>query len=163
MSSALKVVLVTGSRSLTKNPQKEDWAKQLLLEELQDLSPGCIVLQGGAAGPDTWAGLLVKWATVETHLVDGLVIVRHLNPTGPSQHEFYQGPPYSSFLARDRGLVMRAVALQKQGFEVSTIALEDPESPTGGTRYTLSEAAKARLPWKHAIYPQPFVSLKEEP
>lgn len=134
------VLLVSGARALCDTPAAGAWA-EATLRAVVDARPWYGVAHGGAAGPDTWAGILAAMARVSevVYRLDGRVVQdgRELRRWTAAAH------PHP--LDRNRAMVAALAALTDI-LDVYVLGLLAPWSRTAGTAFTLTCARDAGLP-----------------
>lgn len=155
-------LLVTGSRSLAKDPKAEAWARAILAEVIGTLPPKSLLIHGGAVGPDSWAHWILDGRSKEpgvrlwsycyhpdgrlsrTAIMDGAA----WNVGKTRWHDDDPGPP-----ARNRHMVnVEMPALVGRGYEPRVLALVDSTSRTKGTGHTVGLARKAGYPVDRRVW-----------
>jgi hypothetical protein len=146
-------LLVTGSRSLARDPRKEAWARAIISATVAELSPWSTIVHGGASGPDAWAQEAAEshrygaYLLTNTLLADGRIVITTLG--GGTLHRahdrWHDGNPGP--LERNRHMVeVEMPALAARGYTPRVLALVDQASRTKGTDHTVRLALKAGYP-----------------
>lgn len=134
-----KLLIVCGSRSMSKRVEAEEWARRIIEKAIMALGKDDVVMAGGAEGPDVWArefALKHKRTLLEFRL-DGH---RWLN--NQKTNEFWYD---KSLLLREDALrwplfrnehmAMAARKAKEAGWEVIGVAVVAPWTVTHGTTH----------------------------
>lgn len=118
------IVVVTGSRGLAQHPERL-LIKSRFLTAITELNP-FVVHQGGAAGPDTWAGM--EFNDIQRHHPPS-----RTNTRTPAQRLF------------DRNVTMINAALS----EGETIMVTCWDGESKGTKHAIDYAESLGIPMLH--------------
>lgn len=153
-------LLVTGSRSLVRDPRKEAWARAIISATVAELPPWSTVVHGGATGPDSWAQEAIEARRDDHGLLSAVIYEANgrrwrwtigdgdLWWSDDRWHPADIGP-----LVRNRHMV--EVALPEQvtfGHEPRVLALVDSTSHKKGTDHTVGLARKAGYPVDRRVW-----------
>jgi hypothetical protein len=170
VTDASPVVLVGGSRILTRRRDGHAWALDVLRAQI---TPAAVLVTGDARGPDAWAVEVARevGASWRSYALDGFVYgpggvcrdaderpVRWTTRTPP--------PPWSERLTdaekrarkawclyRDRVMVEHCAKALRSGRRVTMVACIDLDSATQGTDYTAGVARSLGLEVARYQYP----------
>lgn len=155
-------LLVTGSRSLAKDPDAAAWAKAILTEVISALPPGSALIHGGATGPDLWAHEavcararefgVVRWSYCyhpDGRLSRSIVVEGVAYDLRDSRWNDGDPGPLTRNTYMVNEAVPKAVA---RGYEPRVLALVDSTSRTKGTDHTVGLARKAGYPVDRRVW-----------
>lgn len=152
-------LLVTGSRSLAKDPKAEAWARAILNPTIAELPPWSVVVHGGAIGPDRWAQesaeFHVRGVPLLTYVlfVDGEKWVVTLGAGLHVNRVRWTEAKNQDPLVRNRHMVnVEMPALVGRGYKPRVLALVDSTSRTKGTGHTVGLARKAGYPVDRRVW-----------
>lgn len=152
MASAL---LVCGSRSLTRDPDRLAWVTDTLRAVLSPRPD--LLVHGGARGPDEMAdaeAARVQVPDILTFYPNGTLRQRRVDepPLVATYHfsEWHDGDPGP--LVRNRAMVMYVSRLAPLGWTVRVVGLVDATSATRGTDHTLRLARAAGLTVERLVW-----------
>lgn len=152
MASAL---LVCGSRSLTRDPDRLAWVTDTLRAVLSPRPD--LLVHGGARGPDEMAdaeAARVQVPDILTFYPNGTLRQRRVGSPPVcatySEYQWHDGDPGP--LARNRAMVMYVFRLAPLGWTVRVVGLVDATSATRGTDHTLRLARAAGLTVERLVW-----------
>ena len=155
-------LLVTGSRSLAKDPKAEAWARAILAEVIGALPPGSALIHGGATGPDSWAHAaicarareagVVRWSycyRLDGRLSRTIVVEGVAYDLRASRWDDGDPGPLARNVYMVNEALPRAVA---HGYKPRVLALVDSTSRTKGADHTVGLARKAGFPVDRRVW-----------
>lgn len=152
MPSAL---LVCGSRSLTRDPDRLAWVTDTLRTVLSPRPD--LLVHGGARGPDEMAdaeAARIRVPDILTFYPNGTLRQRRVGslPVHATygEYQWHGGDPGP--LARNRAMVMYVTELVPLGWTVRVLGLVDATSATRGTDHTLRLARAAGLTVERLVW-----------
>lgn len=153
MASAL---LVCGSRSLTRDPDRLAWVADTLRAVLSPRPD--LLVHGGARGPDEMAdaeAARVQVPDILTFYPNGTLRWRRVGSLpvhatySESQWSYASDP---GLLARNRAMVTYLADVERRGCTVRVVGLVDATSATRGTDHTLRLARAAGLTVERLVW-----------
>lgn len=154
----MRVLLVSGSRSLERDISAAEWAQSILLSRIGALPDGSCVIAGGAIGPDSWAA---EFARAEPRRLNVAVYVvegsryRWKQNDGALVVDAWNKETNKDPLKRNEAMVSAASAMLRRGHDVRLLALVNHETHRpgrGGTDHTVRLAMDAGIPLERLVW-----------